>query len=287
MTDSKEDAFLHAARLVADGDLQALEQALDARPDLVLAHGPAPHRATLLHHTAANGIPDELQRPQPLAPRVATLLLERGAAPDALAGSYGGGPDQTALCLAVSSHHPFAAGVQRPLVRALIEGGAAVDGVLGDGGPIATALTFGYTGAAEELAALGSRLDSAIFRAGLGQVPELAALLDDPDPAAALGPYRPVLGGPPPADRAALVQEAFHVALTHGRLDVAELLLERGAEVNGVAAGHHCELPLLQSLFVGEAGSARWLLERGADPHLVDGKRGESARQLLEGRANG
>lgn len=278
----EEIAFGRAAHAAVHGQLDVLAQLLDEHPGLVHARSPEPFRATLLHHTAANGIPDELQRPEPAAPRVAALLLDRGAEPDALAGAYGGGPSQTALCLTASSWHPFQAGVQRELIGALVDGGAAVDGVLGDGAPLATALTFGYTGAAEALAAVGARTDSAVFRAGLGDAPGALDLLGA-GLAEAVGGYRPVLGGAPPSSLRALRQECFHVAVTHGRLDVAAALLEQGADVNGETPGHHCRLPLLQALFVQERAVAAWLLERGADPDLVDGKRGESARRLLEG----
>ena len=73
-------------------------------------------------------------------------------------------------------------------------------------------------------------------------------------------------------------------AALNGSLEVAELLLHHGADVDqesmGTTALHLCARR-------GRTELADWLLERGADPDLVDGKRGESARQLLEGRANG
>lgn len=284
-TEHYEVAFRRAARAVAHGRLDELRALLAERPELARARSPAPYRATLLHHTAANGVPDGLQRPEPAAPAVARLLLDAGAEPDALSAAYGGGPNATTLCLVASSWHPFRAGVQAQLLRVLVEGGAAVDGVLGDGAPLTTALTFGYTRAAEELVALGARTDSAVSRAGLGDVDGALALLDTGDLARALGSYAPALGGPRPADLCALVQECFHVAVTHGRLDVMAALRERGAGVDAPTPGHHCALPLLQALFVGEDAAARWLLRHGADADLVDPKRGEPARRLLDGRS--
>ena len=81
-----------------------------------------PHRATLLHYVAANGIETDRQRTPPNAPDVVRLLVSAGAEVDALAAFYGGGPAQTTLCLAVSSGHPNEVGVAGELVHALEPG---------------------------------------------------------------------------------------------------------------------------------------------------------------------
>ncbi len=271
--------FDRAALSVVDGDERGLGRLLDESPQLVHETSPAPYRATLLHHVAANGIPDELQRTPPNIVRIAELLLERGAAPDALADSYGGGSDQTPLCLVASSWHPFERGVQEDLIRTLVEGGAQVDGIRSDGAPLTTALTFGYTGAARTLAELGARVDNLLLAAGLGRLEQVRAFLE-PDPwlLAALGTYRPVLAGPDTWGESEALQHALHFAVTHGHEDVAGELLARGAQVDGKVTGHHCQLPLLQALFVREYDMVSFLVRNGASPALVDAKRGTSAR---------
>jgi hypothetical protein len=105
---------------------------------------PFVHRATLLHHVAANGIEVErqLQSP-PNAVEIMHALLERGAQPDALCATYGGGRQQTTLILLVSSAGPAAAGVQAALVEELCRAGARVDGLDDDDVPLWTAITFG------------------------------------------------------------------------------------------------------------------------------------------------
>src|SRR5689334_12527045 len=98
--------FEAAADAVIAGDLRTLEAALAAEPALVTARSARPHRATLLHYVAANGVEDERQVTPPNAVRVAEVLLAAGAEVDALAETYGGGPAQTTLNLLVSSCHP-------------------------------------------------------------------------------------------------------------------------------------------------------------------------------------
>jgi hypothetical protein len=255
-----ETEFDRAARAVVDGEAATLRALVAADPALVRARSGDAFDATLLHFVSANGVPDELQLSPVNAPEIAGVLLAAGAEPDAVGGAYGGGEDATPLCLLVSSWPPHARGVQAELVRVLVEGGAAPDGRRGDGAPLTTALTFGYTAAAEALVRAGARPLGLVHHAGLGR-------LDDVRVCA--------------RERGAPLQEALHVAVTHGRLDAAELLVERGADVNGRTTGHHCELPLLQAAFVHEVDAALWLLDRGADPDLVDGKRGVSTRAYV------
>ncbi len=270
-------AFGRAVLAVVDGNAAELRALLARDPVLAKARSAAEHRSTLLHYVAANGVEDELQRTPPNAVEICELLLGAGADPDALNEGYGGGPNATTLCLLVSSWHPFERGVQADLVRALVAGGARVDGLRDDGAPLATALVFGYTRAAEALVDCCARVDNLYFAAGLGDVARVHTFFHDDGSVRgeALGTYAPPIAKPLAIENA--VQEALHFAVTHGRGDVAELLLARGADVNGQVEGHHCRLPLLQALFVREFASARFLLERGADASLRDEKRGVTA----------
>ena len=268
--------FYRAVTAVVDGRVDALRECLDANPELVAALGRPPHRATLLHYVAANGVEDALQRTPDQAVEVCQLLLDRGAVADALADCDGGGRNQTPLCLLVSSYHPFARGLQPQLIHTLVDGGAQVDGLDGDGMPLMTALVFGYTAAARALADCGAKVGSLYAAAGLGNLEQVRDCLDR----SVFGPFVSPLGAAPPGDRTQAIQQALHFAVTHGHGEVANLLLDCGADANGRVAGHHCELPLLQAMFVREASMARLLVERGADLDLRDGKRGVSARQF-------
>ena len=296
---ANEHRFRRAAVAAVDGDLPTLRNLLAAFPSLVHDRSPAPFRATLLHYVAANGVEDDLQRTPDNAVEICELLLAMGAMPDALAESYGGGRNQTPLCLLVSSWHAMEHGLHRQLVRVLVQGGACVNGLDDDGAPLATALVFGYTGASEALAACGARIDNIFFAAGLGDLARVKTFVgpgetntvdaNTVDPvshlsAKALGSYRSPLGEPNETHRARIAQQALHFAVTHGRTDVVDFLLARGAEANGEVAGHHCALPLLQALFVHEVAMARHLVTRGADPDREDRKRHTTARALATSR---
>ncbi len=167
----------------------------------------------MLHHVAANGIEVErqLQSP-PNATQIMRLLLERGAEPDALCTIYGN--HDTALDLLVSSAVPATAGVQAALVDELCRGGALVNGPGDDGLPLWTAISFGYTEAAEALVRCGARVDSLVLSAALG---DLDAVIRYFEPGAATDP---------PVDHA-LVEAALH-----RRRDVVAFLLDHGPDLS-------------------------------------------------------
>lgn len=113
--------FEQAADAVVTGDLTALTEILDARPELARAHSCYGHRATLLHYLGANGIETYRQRTPMNAAAVAAFLIDRGADVAAEAKVYGGG--QTTLALLVTSAHPAEAGVT-DAVAAVLRGAA-------------------------------------------------------------------------------------------------------------------------------------------------------------------
>lgn len=293
--DEELSPFRRAALAVVDGDATALRALLQADPMLVTAvglpfdgaHGQKQQGGPLLHYVAANGVEDPLQRTPPNAPEILQILLDAGALPDQLSGAYGGGSNQTCLCLLVSSYHPFAAGVQPELVRMLVRGGAKPNGLQDDGAPLATALTFGYTAAAQVLVECGARVDNVFFAAGLGDVAATRAFFatDGAPKPGSSGTYVQCFGqAPAPVDPSAIVQEALHFACLHGHIAVGTFLVaECGADVNGLQpTGHHCALPLLQALFTGVRGHmAQWLVQKGANPRLRDPKRKQTALEFV------
>jgi ankyrin repeat protein len=222
------DPFELAADAVVGGGLAALEALLRADPGLAHARSARVHGATLLHYVAANGVEDFRQKTPQNAVAIARALLEAGAAVDAVAETYGGAEAQTTLNLLVSSAHPAEAGNQPALVETLLDFGAAVDGLQDDGSPLMTALAFGYPDAAETLARRGARIDNVMAAAGLGRVDLVARILDE---GAAVNPslvnlYWLELTGEP----ASHVERAFVWACAFGRVAVVELLLARGVD---------------------------------------------------------
>ena len=56
--------------------------------------------------------------------------------------------------------------------------GARVDGLDDDGTPLWTAITFGYTDAAEALVRCGARVDNLVFAAALGRLDAVEGYFD-------------------------------------------------------------------------------------------------------------
>ena len=114
--------FEAAIDAVVSGDLAALTNCLQARPDLAGMTSRFGHRATLLHYIAANGVETYRQVTPLNAAEVASLLIVHGSDVNAEANMYGGG--MRPLGLMMTSDHPFRAGVQGDLARVLTAAGA-------------------------------------------------------------------------------------------------------------------------------------------------------------------
>lgn len=251
--------FESAVEAVVNGDLAALQAVLRRNPDLVRARStriccfdPPRHRATLLHYVAANGLEGYRQKTPPNAVEIARALLDAGAEPDAFADMYGA--RCTTLSMLVSSSHPAKAGLQVPLTELLLDFGANVDGAAPEetwGSPIRTALVFGMTDAAAELAKRGARIDLPAA-AGLGRFEDAARLL----PSAS------------PEDR----HRALVLAAQLGHAEIVRLLLEAGEDPNrfNPPGGHTHSTPLHQAALAGHLDVVRTLVEHGARLDIRD-----------------
>jgi ankyrin repeat protein len=234
--------FEAAADAIISGDLATLQALLGDRPQLVRERSTRLHKATLLHYLSANGVEDYRQKSPKNAVEVAEILLKAGAQADALAETYGGGAAQTTLCLLVSSVHPAKAAVQAPLVETLLDYGAAVNGLEDDGGPLMTALDFGYLEAAETLARRGARVDNIINAAALGHLEKVKGFLNqDGSLVANLPAVRNSCGGIIGIE--AQREEALICAGLFGQTRVVDFLLGIGidpcaADGNGQTACH-------------------------------------------------
>ena len=223
--------FDEAIEAIITGNAATLTKLLVAHPDLIKARSRSDHKATLLHYVAANGVEDELQKSPENATEIARILIEAGAEVDALAETYGGGTNQTTLCLLVSSIHPAAAGVQPALVQVLCDAGAAVNGVADDGAPLGTALLFSYRKSVDMLARCGARIDNLLFAAGVGDLARVKSFLHTDGRLRPEGMYH---GShlPSPADEKSQVDLAFGLACYHLRIEVIRFLHEMGVDVN-------------------------------------------------------
>jgi ankyrin repeat protein len=250
-------AFESAVEAVVNGDLAALDAALSRDPTLVRARSsrvcdfdPPVHRATLLHYIAANGVEHYRQKTPANAVAIARALLAAGAEPDAFADMYGA--QWTTMGLLVSSDHPARAGLSVPLVKLLLEFGAAIEGPAGTRDrdrPLFTALAFGQTDAARCLAEQGARIDLPAA-AGLGRVDDAARLLGRADAEAR--------------------HHAISLAAQHGQAEVIRLLLEAGEDPNRFNLVHAHATPLHQAAMLGHDAVVRVLVDRGARLDIRD-----------------
>jgi hypothetical protein len=222
--------FEAAADAVVTGDTTTLGQFLRDDPELVQARSARPHHATLLHYVSANGVEDDRQVTPSNAVEIATMLLDAHAEVDAPADTYGGGPQQTTLNLLASSVHPARAGLQVPLVHALLDFGAAVDGVQKDDSPLLTALAFQYPDAARALATRGARVDTILAAAGLGREDLVRRLVDTNgklSPGARLSPV-PKLSQEPKAH----LERALIWAATFGHAPIVDFLTQHYVDIS-------------------------------------------------------
>src|ERR1700741_622800 len=176
-SDADTIRFESAVDAVIDGDAETLASLLRTSPELVGARSSRAHHATLLHYVAANGVEDDRQKTPPNAVTIAEMLLRAGAEVDAVADMYGG--KATTMGLLVSSVHPARARLQCALVETLLDFGAAIEGIAGDGLPLLTALAFGYPDAAQTLVDRGARIDSIVAAAGLGDLDRVRSFVDE------------------------------------------------------------------------------------------------------------
>jgi ankyrin repeat protein len=260
--------FARAVEAVVDGDEGGLRGLLALHPDLVRERSPDPHRATLLHYVGANGI--EPQRSPKNAPAIARILLEEGAEVDALAPICGD-PYNTPLCLTVTSVYTFMAGVQAKLVDVFLDHGARIDGVTDEGGPLGSALLFGYTRAAERLAIRGARVDNIVFAAGLGRTDVVRLMLATGTGVETITRRTDGRAGrfsfPIPRDADA-GEVAMIVGAIHDRVSVVRTFLDAGLDVNATPFCNQTALHFAAQL--GCADVLDELLARGADIRIVE-----------------
>ena len=154
--------------------------------------------------------------------------------------------------------------------RALLEGGAAVDGPDRSGMPMAYALGFGFTVIAELLAGFGAQLDLR-FAAGLGRLDVVKSFVNPdgslkPDAGRLADPYENRFRCE--RTRANILCQALSFACLHARLETAEFLLELGADVNQEVPGvNRLGGSVLHHLTAGVS------LGGSGDPHLYDARR--------------
>lgn len=161
----------------------------------------------------------------------------------------------------------------------LIDAGADIEARTSWGAsPFDWAATMGSTRVAELLLAKGASGLNLITAAALGRH---QAVRDFVESGSDLSPHRRRDAPPVPDDddhwpadsahsRGDLLSDALYAAARNGHRDVAEYLLDQGADVN--ARGVFGATALQWAAFNGHAGMVELLLARGADPQLRDSR---------------
>lgn len=236
--------FEAAAAAVVHGDAGTLRELLQRRPELVRMRSLRQHHSTLLHYVSANGVEDFRQKTPANIAAIAAMLLDAGAAIDAESDAYGGG--STVLGLVATSLHPQQAGVQMALLQALLDRGAVPDPPHPGGNTrsiVHSCLANGQPEAAAFLAGRGARLDM-IGAAGLGWLDLVRRHFVETSPerhaafeyACWYGQTAVVAflldSGIEPSWPNADGETGLHRAAYGAHLDLAALLLDRGARVD-------------------------------------------------------
>jgi ankyrin repeat protein len=259
--------FDKAVQAVISGNMRQLQGLLDQHPELVHERSTSPHRATLLHYVAANGVEDELQISPPNAPQIAQLLLGSGAEVDALAQTYGADHLQTTLNLLVSSVHPARAKVQVPLIDVLLDAEAAIEGLADDGSPLLTAIAFAYTPAVDRLVERGARVASLLAAAGVGDLERVESYFTEDGNFRAVLPLPTVPWVGPTSNADEYLARALLYAALHERTDVMLFLLGHGVDIDFKLGGSTC---LHQLASHGRLNTVQFLVEQGANTQILD-----------------
>lgn len=264
-----ETEFEAAVDAVISGDTAALKKLLQSNPSLATAH--APHlqgNATLLHYVAANGVDGHHQKTPPNAVEVAQILFDAGADANATCGIYGSGGGSTPLVGLVSSSHPHIAGLQTQLIHVFCKNGANINGIDGDGLPLATALEFWYPLAFKALVECGGQLINIVFAAAAGREDIVIEHLESGITLKESAPLYKDAFGNTWEERDATVQFAFVKACLCGQQPIIEMLLDKGLDVN--TSPRKRTSGLHEAAYAGELEVVQFLFEHDADTNLRD-----------------
>ena len=269
--DADHRAFYEAVEAIDTGDAEALQQLLVKYPELVRARGyfdeyyefPDFRGATLLHHLA--GEPQRVPLSEN-AVALAAAVLAAGADPNA--ATY---DSTTVLDLVIKSEQLDWAERKSEMVQLLVAAG--VDLNRDRGRILWDALIEGDLELTRMLVVAGAAVDLR-FAAGINRVDLMAEFFDA---TGTLKTGTSHLYHPNPdtvLTSEQILVEALNFAAYSGALEAAAFLLDRGADIDGFAAGFHFydhgSAPLHKTVMANQLEMAQLLLARGANSLVGD-----------------
>ncbi len=171
------------------------------------------------------------------------------------------------------------------VVEALLDSGASVDGVDGDGVPMAYAMHFRFPTIAELMVRRGAKTDLR-FAAGLGKLDVVKSWFHadgslKPHAGALADPYgyEHKQHGESPfrceRTRENILSQALYFACVHDQFETADFLLSRGADIDAIVPGLDIRATILHRIATmsdarAAAKTIRFLLDHGASPEVRD-----------------
>ena len=271
--------FHPAMAAIKTGDIEKLKELVAADPSLATSRSTRSH-PTLLQCLALDA------KDKPNAVQMAEVLIKAGA----------------------ELHEPLGACASidnRPVAELLIDHGAAVDGI-GGWSPIEESLYWNSRNVLELLLERGAKVQNLRTAAGLGRTDLIENYFN------ADGSLKPEAGkinwpwgeievimcsnhgkagknsladrvNSWSQDRQGIINNAFVYACMHGHIDAAQLLLDKGAEINIVPGGFDfAGTGLHYAALNGHREMVEFLLNHGADRNVKDTKVGSTAAGWAE-----
>jgi len=238
---SNDDAAINLWAAIRDGDLDRLTRLLADHPGLA--------RVRLVDAKGGSKSPLHIATDWPgyfpNGPAVVQMLLEAGADPDVpTLGPKDDGFRETPLHWAASND-------DADVAAALIDGGADLEldgGSIAGGTALVNAVGYGCWNVARLLVARGARIDDLWVAAAVGHRGRVEELL-----------------AADPAPSAEDVNEAFWQACHGHQRRVAELLLDRGADIDFVPDyNDNTAIGIVEGIDTRQDTMINWLRERGA-----------------------
>ena len=174
----------------------------------------------------------------------------------------------------------------REVAELLLDRGAAIDGT-GGWSPLEEALYWNNQNVVALLLERGAKVQNLRTAAALGRADLIQSYFNpDGDLKPEAGKIDWPFGNPLDAwsqDRQGIVNNAFVYACMHGHIDAAQLLLDKGAEINVVPGGFdYAGTGLHYAALNGHRAMVEFLLDRGADKTVKDTKVGSTAAGWAE-----